>query len=96
MYVTCILWCVHTCRTVFLIPRLQVLLQGCVVTVDNVDAVLDLVQRGLDVLECRLAESFQQVLVNTMQHNDCNVRSVLCMEKNISLSWVEWVATVRC
>ena len=39
----------------------QVLLQGCVVDSDNVDAVLDVIQRGLRRLEQSIALSFQPI-----------------------------------
>lgn len=39
----------------------QVLVQGCVVDSENVDAVLDLIQRGLQRLEQNIAKCFQPI-----------------------------------
>ena len=73
----------------------QVLLQGCVVTSENVHSILDLVQRGLDTLECRLAESFQHVLATVLPGSDCDVSSanivawqILCRFRNDLLSFI--------
>ena len=49
------------------------MVQGCVVSADNVDSILDLIERGLETLEHRTAESLMPLLPSLDAQTDVSI-----------------------